>query len=144
MKKLLMVVALLCVCMFTMEAVAQEHYTEGTVWRITLIRVKENQGDAYMTTLRESTKPLLEEQKKQGLILDYKVMLKETSENEKDWDIAICVLYKNHAALDGLAAKSEAIRDKVSSKQDAQQTGEKRVAMREIVSSFTVQEVTLK
>lgn len=144
MKKNLVLVAVFCICAFAAEAVAQEHYTEGPVWRIQLIRVKEGQFDAYLTTLRESTKPLLEEQKKQGLILDYKVMFKETQENEKDWDIAVCVLYKNHAALDGLTAKSEAVRDKVSSKQAAQALGEKRVAMREIISSFTLQEVTLK
>ena len=133
-----------CMCVFAVQAVAQEHYTEGPVWRVTLMRVKEGQSDAYLTTLRETTKPLLDEQKRQGLILDYKVMLKETTENEKDWDIVLCVLYKNHAALDSLTAKAEAVRDKVSSKQAMQQVGEKRVAMREIVSSFLIREVTLK
>jgi len=144
MKRMLVAVALLCLCAFAVEAVAQEHYTEGPVWRVTLIRVKEAQGDAYLASLRENTKPLLDEQKRQGLILDYKIMFKETQENEKDWDIALCILYKNHAALDGLAAKAEAVRDKLTSKQALQQVGEKRVAMREIVSSFTLQEAMLK
>ena len=81
--------------------VAQEHYTEGPVWRTTLISVKPNQMDAYLTSLRQGTKPLLDEEKKEGLIVDYKVFLKETSTGPKDWDVLVAVEYKNHAALDG-------------------------------------------
>ena len=94
-------------------AVAQEHYTEGPVWRVQLIRVKPTQMDAYLTSLRQSTKPLLEEMKKQGTIMDYKVFFKETKHNPDDWDMAVAVEYKNHAALDGLGAKGEALRDKI-------------------------------
>ena len=43
--------------------------------------------------------------------MDYKVFLKETLENPQDWNIALAVQYKNHAAMDGLAAKGEAIRE---------------------------------
>ena len=41
---------------------AQEHYTEGPIWRVQLIRVKPTQMDAYLTSLRQSTKPVIEEQ----------------------------------------------------------------------------------
>jgi hypothetical protein len=34
---------------------AQEHYTEGPIWRVQLIRVKPTQMDAYLTSLRQST-----------------------------------------------------------------------------------------
>src|SRR2546421_5994046 len=124
---------------------AQEHYTEGPVWRIQLIRVKPTQMDAYLTSLRQSTKPLLEEMKKQGTIMDYKVFFKETKHNPDDWDMAVAVEYKNHAALDGLGAKGEALRDKIlGGKQPAQQVAEKRGEIREIVSSELLQEITLK
>ena len=86
---------------------AQEHYTEGPVWRVSLIRVKPTQMDAYLTSLRQSSKPLLEEQKKQGIIMDYKLFLKETKNNPEDWDVCLAIEYKNHAAMDGLAAKGE-------------------------------------
>ena len=125
--------------------VAQEHYTEGPVWRVTLISVKPNQMDAYLTSLRQGTKPLLDEQKKEGLIMDYKVFLHETSSGPKDWDVLVAVEYKNHAALDGLTAKTEAARDKVlGGKQQAQQLGEKRQEMREIISSELMQEISLR
>jgi hypothetical protein len=124
---------------------AQEHYTEGPIWRVQLIRVKPTQMDAYLTSLRQSTKPLIEEEKRQGMIVDYKVFLKETKNNPEDWDICVAIQYKNHAAMDGLAAKGEAVRDKImGGKQAAQQLGEKRAEIREIVSSELLQEIFLK
>jgi hypothetical protein len=124
---------------------AQEHYTEGPIWRIQLIRVKPTHMDEYLTSLRRSTKPLIEEEKRQGLILDYKVFLKETKNNPEDWDICVAIEYKNYAAMDGLAAKSEAVRDKIlGGKAPAQQLSEKRAEIREIVSSELLQEVFLK
>jgi hypothetical protein len=137
---------LLIFLLFVVPALfAQEHYTEGPVWRVQLIRVKPNQMDAYLSSLRQSTKPLIEEQKKQGVIMDYKVFLKETKSGPEDWDIAIAIEYKNHAAMDGLAAKGEAARDKIlGGKAQGQQLGEKRVEMREIVTSDLLQEIFLK
>jgi len=124
---------------------AQEHYTEGPIWRVQLIRVKPTQMDAYLTSLRQSTKPLIEEQKKQGMIVDYKVFLKETKNSPEDWDICVAIEYKNHGAMDGLAAKGEAIRDKIlGGKAQGQQLGEKRAEIREIVSSELLQEIFLK
>jgi hypothetical protein len=64
------------VLLLALQAFAQEHYTEGPVWQVTLIRVKPTQMDAYLTTLRSSTKPIYDEMKKEGTILDYKVFLK--------------------------------------------------------------------
>ena len=133
------------VMLLALQAVAQEHYTEGPVWRVTTVRVKPAQMDAYLTSLRQGSKPLLDEQKRQGLIMDYKIFLKETTENPKDWDLALCVLYKHHAAMDGLTAKAEAVRDKIlGGKQQAQQLGQKREEIREILSSQQLQEIILK
>jgi len=124
---------------------AQEHYTEGPIWRVTLIRVKPTHMDDYLTMLRQTTKSVYEENKKQGSIIDYKVFLKETKNSPEDWDICIAVEYKNHAALDGLAAKGEAVRDKIlGGKAPAQQLTEKRAEVREIVSSESLQEIFLK
>lgn len=124
---------------------AQEHYTEGPVWRVSLIRVKPTQMDAYLTSLRQSSKPLLEEQKRQGIIMDYKLFLKETKNNPEDWDVCLAVEYKNHAAMDGLAAKGEATRDKIlGGKTQAQQLTEKRAEIRELISSELLQEIILK
>jgi hypothetical protein len=124
---------------------AQEHYTEGPIWRIELIRVKPNQMDAYLSSLRQVTKPLIEEEKATGMIVDYKIFFKDTKNNPEDWDICVAIEYKTHAALDGLSAKGEAARDKImGGKQAAQQIGEKRAEIREIISSELLQEIFLK
>jgi hypothetical protein len=137
--------ALASLFLFATAAVAQEHYSEGPVWRVTLVKVKPNQLDAYLTSLRQNSKPLLEEEKRTGVIVDYKVFLKETTNNPQDWDLALAVEYKNHAALDGLTAKGEAVRDKImGGKQQAQQLAEKRQEIREVVSSEMLQEIMLK
>jgi hypothetical protein len=124
---------------------AQEHYTEGPVWRVQLIRVKPTKMDAYLTSLRQSTKPFIEEQKKQGAITDYKIFLKQTKTNPDDWDICVAIQYKNWAALDGLTAKGEAVRDKVlGGKAQGQELTDKRAEIREIISSELLQEIVLK
>lgn len=131
--------------LFALQAFAQEHYTEGPVWQVTLIRVKPTQMDAYLTTLRANTKATYEEMKKENLIVDYKVFLNTNKHDPQEWDIAVGVLFKNFGALDGLTAKAEVIRDKVfGTKQASLQLGEKRVEMREIVSTMLLREVTLK
>jgi len=124
---------------------AQEHYTEGPVWRVQLIRVKPTAMDAYLTSLRQSSKPILDQEKSDGMILDYKVFLKETKNNPDDWDLCLAVEYKNHAAMDGLAAKGEMLRDKIlGGKQPAQKLSEKRAEIRELISSELLQEIILK
>jgi hypothetical protein len=124
---------------------AQEHYTEGPVWRVSLIRVKPTAMDAYLTSLQQSSKPILEEQKRNGTIMDYKFFLKETKNTPEDWDVCLAIEYKNHAAMDGLAAKGELARDKIlGGKQPAQQLSEKRAEIREVISSELLQEIMLK
>ena len=137
--------ALLFAVLFTLEGFAQEHYTEGPVWNVTTIRVKPAHFDDYLTALHQNIKPFWDEAKRQGVVMDYKVFIKETKSSPQDWDIALCVLYKNHAQLDGLAAKFEAIRDKMlGGKKTAQEADEKRGEIREVISEELVQEIVLK
>jgi hypothetical protein len=124
---------------------AQEHYTEGPIWRVSLIRVKPNHMDDYLAALQQNLKPFYEEGKREGMIMDYKIFFKETKENPEDWDISLAIEYKNFAAMDGLSAKGEALRDKVlGGKQAAQQAAEKREEIREVISSQLLHEIYLK
>jgi hypothetical protein len=142
-KKVLLVAVF--AALFTPALCAQENYTEGPVWRVSLVRVKPTHLDEYLTSMRQVSKGFIEEEKRQGLIVDYKIFLKETKTGPQDWDVCIAVEYKNHAALDGLDSKMEAIRDKVlGGKQQAHQLGEKREEIREIISDELMQEIYLK
>jgi hypothetical protein len=136
---------LLLAVLWALQGLAQEHYTEGPVWVVSTIRVKPAQLDNYLTNLQQNAKVAWDEAKRQGVIMDYKIFLKQTRSSPQDWDIATALLYKNHAQMDGQAAKFEAIRDKVlGGKQTAQQAAEKRSEIREILSVEIVREVTLK
>jgi hypothetical protein len=135
----------ICLFVFVPALLAQEHYTEGPVWRVSLVRVKPTHMDEYLTSLQQASKPFLEEEKRQGLIVDYKFFIKETKSNPQDWDMCLAIQYKNHAAMDGLGSKVEAIRDKVlGGKQQAHQLGEKREEIREVISDELLQEIILK
>jgi hypothetical protein len=127
-------------------AVAQEQYTEGPVWDVSYVRTKPDQRDAYLTSLKENTVPILEEEKKEGLILDYKILNNLTQKDPHDWDLAIAVQYKNFAALDGVEIKELEIRNKMlGSKKAAEETMvQKRVDMREVLSIGLYQELKMK
>lgn len=133
------------VALFTLQGFAQENFTEGPVWNVTTIRVKPAQFDNYLSNLRRGWKVFCDEAKREGVIMDCKAFIKQTRSSPQDWDLALAVLYKNHAQMDGQTAKFEAIRDKfLGGKQTAQQAAEKRTEIREILAIDLVQEITLK
>ena len=119
-------------------------YTEHSVWDITLVKTKAGLSDDYLRGLAQTLKGTMEEEKKQGVIMDYKVLLGEAS-NREDFNILIMVEYKNMAAFDGLREKTEPIMAKVVGGQDAQrQLAVKRLDVREILGTKTMREIMLK
>ena len=133
------------VVLFALQGLGQEHYTEGPVWEVSMIRVSPGHMDEFLTAFRQNIKPFWDEAKREGVVMDWKLFLKETKDSPKDWDIALAVLYKNHAQMDGVAAKFEAIRDKtMGGKATAQQANLKRGEIREVISTELVREIMLK
>jgi hypothetical protein len=63
--------------------------------------IKPGKGAEFVKFLRENSGPIFAEQKKQGLILDFKYLSQPTFDGPNDWDIAQVVVFKNYAdALD--------------------------------------------
>jgi len=130
-------------------AVAQEHWTEGPVWNIEFYRTTPGHFDDYLKYLRQNFLPQLEESKKQGLILDQKVFVKDPT-GPSDWDIAFATLYKNMAALDysaELDKKSKAIAEKHFKTADEDKQREMikpRLDWRTFLGTQLVREVSLK
>jgi hypothetical protein len=119
-------------------------YTEQSVWDITMVKTKPGLDDDYLRGIAQTLKGTMEEEKKQGVIIDYKVLIGEAS-NRDDFNILIMVEYKNMAAFDGLREKTEPIMAKVMGGQDAQrQLAVKRLDVREILGTKTMREVILK
>lgn len=127
-------------------AYAQEAkpYTEGSVWDITLIRVKPGMFDVYMRDVLPLRKKLDEEAKKQGLLLSSHV-LSGNSSGRDDFDVMFLEEYKNWAAFDGMSAKYDAIFSKLIGSEEKQtQLMTKRTDVREILGEKYMQELIIK
>ncbi|MBX3299015.1 MAG: hypothetical protein KF736_06075 [Acidobacteria bacterium] len=100
-------------CLFAMAADAQtpaptpDPTTPGMVSRVTYMDVLPGKTNELTTFLRTYTMPILEEQKKQGLIASYGFFTKPTTEGPGDWDLGLVVTYKNYAdAIDFSAERN--------------------------------------
>src|SRR5438874_12952791 len=87
-------------------------YTEGPVWDITMVKTKPGMDDDYLKSIAQTFKGVMEEQKKQGIIMDYKVLLGDAADRN-DFNILLMVEFKNMAAFDGLREKTYSIMSKV-------------------------------
>jgi hypothetical protein len=147
MKRMLFVLglAVLCFCCFNIQAMAQDNYTEGSVWRVTLIDIKPGRNTEFWQDVRQNLKPIWEEYKKAGIIVNYTVDVKTTTDEPGDWDVAFRFEYKNFAALDGLLAKTDPITLKFYGTADARrEAGVKRAENGTTVASLLMRQVTPK
>lgn len=119
-------------------------YTEGSVWEITMVRAKAGMADDYLKNLAQAYKSTNDEAKKQGIIMDYKILIGDAA-NADDFDILLIVQYKNMAALDGLRERTDPIATKLIGGEDQLRQGSiKRMEIRDILGTKTMREVTLK
>lgn len=145
MKRLLVPMAILCLVGFTAQAAAQEHYTEGPVWRVNYLNVKPGKFNDALKDLRANFNKVSAQAKAQGLIQDYKVFFNATSTGPDDWDIATATLYKGYGALDGLAGKMDPLTLKHYGTAEARtQAGAKRADLWTTVTSALAREIVLK
>jgi hypothetical protein len=119
-------------------------YIEGPVWTLTMIKTKTGLSDDYIKQITGTVKPVYDEEKKQKIILDYKI-LEGDAMGPQDFNILILVEYPNMAALDGLRDKMDPIVEKVMGPEDQRRaTAVKRLDIREILGTKTMREITLK
>jgi len=119
-------------------------YTEGSVWQLTMVKAKYGMTDDYLKGLAKTFKGTMEEAKKQGLVLDYKILVGDAA-NPQDFDILLMTESKNMAALDNAREKFDPIARKVEGSPDQQRdTAVKRVELRQILGDKLMREVILK
>jgi hypothetical protein len=119
-------------------------YIEGPVWTLTMIKTKTGLDDDYFRQISGTVKPIYDEEKKQKIILDYKILMGD-SHNRDESNIIIMVQYANMAALDGLRDKMDPLVEKVMGNEDQRRaTAVKRLDIREILGTRTMREITLK
>jgi len=146
MRKTVAVVVFLVAVLSAGSGFAQNpNYDVGAVWRVTYMHLKPGMGDVFWNDFRQDIKPVLDEQKKQGLISDYKAFINPTTNQPNDWDVALGVLYPNWASLDQIDAKAATIVVKhYGSRESAFEAARKRSDIRDVVASHLAREVMPK
>ena len=119
-------------------------YTEGAVWQITMVKTKTGMSDDYLKALAKIFKTTNDEAKKQGIIIDYKILAGDSA-TQQDFDMLLMVEYPNMAALDGLRDKTDPIATKLVGTDDQQRDlAVKRLQIRDIMGGKLMREITLK
>jgi hypothetical protein len=117
---------------------------EGSVWEVTMVKTKAGMTDDYIKALAKNYKIVMEEEKKQNLILSYKILLGDAS-SVGDYNMLLMVEFKNMASLDGLRAKTDPVLEKIMGGEDQRRDAStKRAELREILGNKTMREITLK
>ena len=130
------------------SAQEEDLYEDGTVWSLTFVRTNANKSDDYLKGLANTWVASMEEAKKEGLILSYKV-LQGNAANRGDYDLILMIENKNMAAFDPNAdrdAKFDAIEKKISDKMgdDYDATVTNYDEIRELLGTKVMREIYLK
>jgi hypothetical protein len=119
-------------------------YSDGPVTDVSFIRTKSGMFDEYMKWIATSRKQLMEEEKKAGIITDYKVYFVEPR-NPGDPDIILCETFANMAAFDGLDDRLDAVTEKVEgSVKKSNEAAIDRDKLRTVLGSELIREMVLK
>ena len=134
-------ILLLCVAVF---AQVDRPYRNGSVWGILFVKVKSGMNEAYMNQLATQWKTLREAQKKEGLILSYKVLTTE-AHGAGDWNLMLMVEYKDLATMEANQPKMDVWTQQVYGDDQKQIQGYKeRAEIREIVGERLAREIILE
>jgi hypothetical protein len=95
-------------------ALSKQPSAEVPVWYAAYTRALPGKLDQYVGQMQLLLVPVLEEDKRQGGLLDYKVLRKINGHGPDDWNIELIVIFKNHAHMDGYRARWEAISKKIN------------------------------
>jgi hypothetical protein len=137
--------AVLLMAIAGLAGAQERRYTEGSVVRVTSVKVMDGQMQNYIKFLDGTYKASMEAAKKAGLILDYSVY-SASPRGPNDADLYLVVTYPNMAMLDGLDDKMEPIQSSVT-KMNVMQRDEasgKRTVMRTLLGTELIRELKLK
>jgi hypothetical protein len=141
----------LCFVMFLLllivpAVVAQNpNYNNGPVWRVIYVDVKPGMGDAFWSDIKQNFRPIYDEFKKQGWVVDYKFYTNPVMEHPNDWSVAIAIEYKSWATLDEMGEKAAGITVKhYGSREAMMDAAKKRNDFAPTLSSKLAREVILK
>jgi len=118
--------------------------TEGPIWVMTFVKTKPGSNDEYLKSVSGLLKPIFDEEKKQKIILDYKILSGDAA-GDHDFNIIVMVQYPNIAALNGLRERTEPLIDLIIGPADKRrELAARRLDIREILARKTMREIWLK
>lgn len=119
-------------------------YDMGPVVEVTHVKTEPGQFDAYLANLNSLWRISLEDAKKRGEVLDYK-LLSNMAPGQGEGDLVLVVVYKNAAVLDTpldvLDQRTAALQGSVAA---AQQATVQRGKLRTILGTELYRELTFK
>jgi hypothetical protein len=83
--------------------------TPGAVVRVVHVKINPGHAAAFWQDVRQNLKPVYDAYKAQGIISDWTVSTKVTTDSPDDWSVSLQLLYPNYAALDNLNTKTDPI-----------------------------------
>jgi hypothetical protein len=119
-------------------------YTEGPVMTVNFVRTQPGMFDEYLRYLDKTYKPLFDEAKKAGIIVDWAVY-NTRPRDAQDADLVLTITYKNLAALDNLQARMDPLSKKAfGSLPKAAAASADREKLRKDLGSQLVRQLILK
>jgi hypothetical protein len=119
-------------------------YRDGSVWNVSMIRIKPGMDSAYLNYLATDWKKAQEAAKKEGLILSYKVLVTE-GHSPSDWDLLLMTEVKDLATMEANTDKADALTQKVIGDDQRQMQGYKdRSEIREVMGTRLAREIVLE
>ena len=141
---LLLLAATLALSMTVARAQEDHAYTQGPVVLVSFIRTEPGMFEEYLRYLDSTYKKLMDEYKKQGIILDYAIY-QALPRDPGDADLILTVKYKDMATFDGLQARSDPVVKQVfGSLPKAASASADRGRLRKEVGSQLVRQLILK
>src|SRR3989442_12173173 len=86
----------------------EKPYKEGSVWTVTFVKVKPGMMDTYLRDLGANRKKLMEQAKKDGLILSERLLSGDAT-GRADFELIFMVEVNNWAAFARLSAMFHAL-----------------------------------
>jgi hypothetical protein len=118
--------------------------TPTTVTRVVLVHIKPGHNDQFWQDLRQHLKPIYDEEKRQGILTDYSVGTKSTTETPDDWNVVLTLTYPNWGAFDNLTSRTDPITlAHYGSAANRTAAGNARIEHGNIVASFLVRDQTV-
>jgi L-rhamnose mutarotase len=126
------------------NTIAQERpWTTGSVWSVDFIRLKPGHGLEYARQLAETWKKMLDAQKKEGIVLSYRILAGSPSGRE-DFTHMLMVEYPNYSVFDQMDKADATTKQVYGSLASMQEMFRKREEIRENIGQRLFRELHFK